>query len=214
MRHFVVLGRTAHASIGLRLDDIPSSGGRLDVLLRCARAALLVSHGLRRDVVVYLVLAGEAAAPRTLRIDGASAKFIRPDERSLGATVQKALARAPAPDRAFTPVKPGLAVSAGGLDAVLADLTTALASVLDENGSDIRQSSFECAEGDDVVFFVGDHLGFDEGARAELERIGARSLALGPVSLHAEDAITVVSNEMDRRAHGGSLVGDARNQRA
>ena len=205
MRRFVVLGQTAHASAGLRLDDIPSTGGRIDVLLRCARAALLVSHGLRRDVIVYLVLRGDPSSPHTVRIDGSKAKFIRPDERSLAATVQKAVARAPAAERAFTTVKPGLAVSSAGLDAVLADLPRVLAYVLDESGPDIRQSAPQWAEGDELVFFVGDHLGFDDTTRTALQRFGARRLGLGPVSLHAEDAIAVVSNEIDRRAHAAVL---------
>src|SRR5260370_886010 len=99
VRRFVVIGQQASASNDFSLDDLPGSSGRLDVLLRCVRAALLVSHGLRRDVVVYLVLLGGRHAPRGC-----------------------------------------------------------------------------------------------------LAAIGARSIRVGPVSLHAEDAITIVSNEIDRTA--------------
>src|SRR5215207_1855813 len=95
MRRFVVIGQRATASPEFSLLDIPGTSGRLDVLLRCVRAALLVSHGLRRDVVVYLVLQGGPRAPRTVRIDGATARFVRPDERSLATLVQKSLAAAP-----------------------------------------------------------------------------------------------------------------------
>ena len=73
---------------------MPSTSGRLDVLLRSIRAAFLVSHGLRRDVVVYLVLCAGPRAPRVLRIDGRSAKFLRPDERSLAVLLQKSLREA------------------------------------------------------------------------------------------------------------------------
>ena len=82
MRRFVVIGQTATASGDFSLEDLPSTSGRLDVLLRCVRAALLVSHGLRRDTVVYLVLLGGPLAPRTVRVDGAIATYVRPDERS------------------------------------------------------------------------------------------------------------------------------------
>ena len=57
-RRFVVIGQSATASPDFSLVDIAGTSGRLDVLLRCLRAALLVSHGLRRDTVVYLVLLG------------------------------------------------------------------------------------------------------------------------------------------------------------
>src|SRR5688500_5606010 len=84
MRRFVILGRTAKASAEFSLDDLPGSSGRLDVLLRCVRAALLTSHGLRTEVLVYLVLHGGLQAPRVVRIGGPGLQFVRPDERSLG----------------------------------------------------------------------------------------------------------------------------------
>lgn len=92
MRRFVIIGQRASASPDFSLNNLPASSGRLDVLLRCLRAALLVSHGLRRDTIVYLVLLGGPSAPRTLRIDSADVRFLRPDERSLAVLVQKALA--------------------------------------------------------------------------------------------------------------------------
>jgi tRNA pseudouridine-54 N-methylase len=52
---------------------------------------------------------------------------------------------------------------------------------------------------DEVVVFVGDHLGFDEEARAALDALGALPIGVGPLSLHADDAITIACNEMDRR---------------
>jgi tRNA (pseudouridine54-N1)-methyltransferase len=193
-RRFVVIGRTAHASASLRLDDLPGSGGRVDVLLRCLRAALLVSHGVRRDVVVYLVLEG-AGASWALRVDGACVRFIRPDERSLANTVQKAIARGANGGSGFTEVKQGIAVSSIGLDAVFADLPHAPAYLLDEHGPDVRA---ERVDPSSVTFFVGDHLGVFDPTRARLGAAGVRPIRVGPVSLHAEDAIAVVSNEMDR----------------
>ena len=61
----MVVGQRARASSDFLLVDIPSTSGRLDVLLRCLRAALLVSHGVRRDTVVYLCLLGTPERPRT-----------------------------------------------------------------------------------------------------------------------------------------------------
>jgi tRNA (pseudouridine54-N1)-methyltransferase len=211
MRRIVVFGRTAHASAELRLDDIPSSGGRLDVLLRCLRAGMLVSHGLRRDVVFYLVLGGPERRACALRIEGTSAQFIRPDERSLAATVQKALAAVTDTGLSFKPVKPGLAVSAAGADAVFADLPRGRAYVLDEGGDDIRREPFE---GDEATFFVGDHLGFDPDTRARLDALGTRRISVGPQSIHAEDAIAVLSNELDRRAFEVAAPEAQRGQRA
>lgn len=198
MRRFVVVGQKATASADFLLDDLPGSSGRLDVLLRCVRAALLVSHGVRRDVVVYLVLGGGPAAPRTLRLTGAEAAFLRPDERSLGILIKKVLATEGSADGKLVEVRPGISLARRGVDAVLADLGGARLYVLDEGAPDLRA---EAALGDgDSAFFVGDHLGFDAATRAALSAAGARPIGLGPISVHAEDAITIVSNELDRRA--------------
>lgn len=205
-RRFVILGQKATASPDFSLVDIPGTSGRLDILLRCLRSALLVSHGLRRDTVVYLVLLGGELAPRVLRVDGRQVRFVRPDERMLAVLVQKALARAPvdAEFGVWSEIRPGLAVARGGLETVLADLGTAArhAYVLEENARDLRD---EPIASEDVVVFVGDHRGFDPEARARLDELGATAIGVGPISIHADDAITIVCNEMDRqRVRGAS----------
>lgn len=202
-RRFVIVGQKATASPDFSLVDIAGTSGRLDILLRCLRSALLVSHGLRRDTIVYLVLLGGALAPRVLRVDGRHVRFIRPDERMLAILVQKALARS-SPDAepgVFVEQRPGLAVARGGVDAVLADLGAGDAKasatyVLEEDARDLRDGPLAS---DDVVVFVGDHHGFDEATRARIAAAGAVAIGVGPVSVHADDAITIVCNEMDRR---------------
>jgi tRNA (pseudouridine54-N1)-methyltransferase len=205
---FVVIGRTARASGDFIVEDLPGSSGRLDVLVRCLRAGLLVSHGVRPDAVVYLVLGGGPRAPRVARVDGATAKFLRPDERSLAVLLGKALA-APAgagapggegsgdsPASAFVGVRPGVAITNGGLEAALAELTGAGLYVLDEEGDDVR--AVAGIADPRAAFVVGDHLGFDDETRRRLSRAGARAISVGPTSLHAEDAIAILWNEIDR----------------
>ena len=194
----MVIGTRATASPDFLLIDLPGTSGRLDVLLRCVRAALLVSHGLRRDTVVYLVLLGGPAAPRSLRIDGAAVRFLRPDERSLAVLAQKTLA-APCEGVGFVTVKPGVAVAAGGLEAVLDDVGPGASYVLDESGADLRDTPVELA---DPVFFIGDHIGFGEDNRRRIDARPSVAISVGPMSVHADDVVTLVSNELDRRTLG------------
>jgi len=194
MVRFVVIGRTATASADFSTEDLPSTSGRLDVLLRCLRAGLLVSHGVRRNTVVYLVLLGGPEAPKTLRFDGSDSRFVRPDERSLAVTVRKVLA-VPSSEPAFTAVRPGIALSRGGLEAVLSDLPPCAKYLLEIGGEDIRKASLSEPE---LAFFLGDHLGLDASTLSELKGLGVPSLGLGPLGVHAEDAITLVCNELDR----------------
>jgi len=172
------------------------------VLLRCLRAALLISNGLRREVRVYLVLRGGPAAPRVLRVSGESAKFLRPDERSLAILLQKTLALPSGPE-AFTEVRPGLALRSGDLDVVLSDLSDAPRFVLHEAGRDLRAQVFTERA---ATFFIGDQLGFDPDTLARFDALGYGRLALGPVSLHSDDVVSVVSNELDRRFPPGPPV--------
>ena len=196
MRRFIVIGQRALASPDFLLDDLAGTSGRLDVLLRALRAALMVSHGLRTDTIVYLVLLGGPRAPRTLRFEGATARFLRPEERSLATLAKKVLA-APPGGPGFTLGRPGIAIAEGGLDAVLSDLQGATPYVLEEGAPDVRGAALDP---ESAAFFVGDHLGFDDATRAALAKAGATAVGLGPVSVHAEDAVTILVNELDRRA--------------
>ncbi len=198
MARFVVIGQRATASPEFSLIDVSGTSGRLDVLLRCVRAAMLVSHGVRRDTVVYLVLLGGPRAPRSVRIDGASVKYLRPDERNLSVLLQKVLAfDVPGASSTFVEVRAGISVAEGGLDAVLDDLGPATPFVLEEGGPDVRGAALDAQ---DAVFFVGDHLGFEPAARERLRALGARPIGIGPVSVQADDAIAILRNELDRRA--------------
>ncbi len=198
MRRFVVVCSLASASGDFLLDDLPGTSGRLDVGLRCLRAALLVSHGVRRDAVVYLLLRGGPRAPRIMRVGGRDVRFLRPDERSLAVLAKKVLAStADEGASGFVEVRPGIGLARGGFERVLADLGAATLYVLEEGSPDIRDAP---GLGDaDVAFFLGDHVGLDEGTRAQLAAVGALPLGVGPMAVHAEDAITIVSNELDRR---------------
>ena len=196
MRRFVLIGKTASASGDYSLEDLPSTSGRLDVLLRAVRAALLISHGLRREVQVYLVLRGGVTAARILRIDGQTAKFLRPDERSLATLVKKTLQALPTTSAKFVEVRPGLALCTGDVADVLSEAGSAPCFLLDETANDFREQAIAS---DDAWFFIGDHLGFDVVTLALLERHGCQRVSVGPVSLHSDDVVALVSNELDRR---------------
>lgn len=203
MRRFVVVGQTAIASDEFLLDDLPSTSGRLDVLARCVRAALLVSHGVRRDAVLYLVLLGGPRAPRTVRVEGSDAKFLRPDERAIATLLRKVLATsADEAQPGFVAIKPGIAVARGGLEVVVPDLGASSRFILEEGAPDLRA---EPRLTGDLAFFLGDHRGFDPRARAAIIGQGARPASVGPLGLHTEDVIAIVSNEIDRRQ---AMLGD------
>lgn len=224
MRTFVIVGQRAIASSKFRLDDIPGTSGRLDVLLRCTRAAMLLSHDVRKDAVIYLVMQAGPSGAKTIRLTGSAIRFLRPDERVLGSMVKKALERLEARQTetsleahvakdeshaavleppaestpAFLELRDGLAIVDGGLTRVLSDLERMrpyAAFMLDAGGEDVRRSTG--LDSEHVVLFIGDQLGFDAATREALR--GVPVLSIGPRIVQAEDAVSVMNNELDRR---------------
>ena len=187
MRAFAVVGHLAPTGNSFTLDDLPGSAGRMDLLCRCVSAALTLSHGIRRDAEIHLLLLGPPSPPKEVLIRGDSVRSLSPDERSTAALVRKALALPVG--ESFRESTPGILVRRGGLAGLLAGGRYA---VLSEEGEDVR------AEKDlPPGFLLSDHLDFTEGEEALLA--GLPRISVGPVVLQADQAITVLQNALDRR---------------
>jgi tRNA (pseudouridine54-N1)-methyltransferase len=160
MTTFAIIGHIARTDGVFSLNDLPGTGGRMDVVCRCVNTSLFLSHDLRRDTECYMVLCGEPAGPKTVRFSGSDVRSLSPDERSAGALIKKAL-------------------------------TIPVGSEFRE-GPDMRQ-----AETLPDAFLLSDHLNFTNEEESLLAACPRYSV--GPVCLHADHAITLVHNELDRR---------------
>jgi tRNA (pseudouridine54-N1)-methyltransferase len=190
MRTFAVVGHLARTDGNFSLEDLPGMGGRFDLLCRCLQCALSLSHSMRRDTDCYLILLGEPAAPKTLLIRGSEVRSLHPDERSIAALLKKALA-IPA-GTAFRPASPGIYIRAAGLPALLTEQPFALA---DEEGEDIRSIRMPPR-----AFLLSDHQNFTEKEGILFSTLPR--ISVGPRPLHADHAITLIHNELDRRESG------------
>ncbi len=196
MRAFVIVGHRAVTAPTFTLKDLPGSGGRLDILLRSLNASLFLSHSIRRDVRTYLVLLGPPNAPRTIRFDGASLQHANPDERSLAILVEKAL-KTLVTGHYWQTSTPGVAISARGLEDLDDELKGLTPTLLEEGGAD----AFTHPWPSDVAVYVGDHEGFTESELAHIEKVReAPRVSVGPRALHADHAITIAQNALDRAA--------------
>jgi tRNA (pseudouridine54-N1)-methyltransferase len=167
----------------------------MDVLIRCVRAALLISHGVRADTGVYLLLMGPPNPPITIYIRGSEARYLRPDERSIATTIKKALAKE-LPQSGLELIRNGIYIGAVGLSDILQFISSeSSVFVLDEVGSDIRNR--ENASGK-AAFIIGDHQGFSVEEWKIMSNFSKQQLSVGPVSLQAEDVIALVHNQLDR----------------
>jgi tRNA (pseudouridine54-N1)-methyltransferase len=192
MRTFAVAGHLAPTGDGFTLDDLPGSAGRMDLLCRCVNAALGLSHGIRRDAEIHLLLLGPPSPPKDVLIRGEAVRSLSPDERSTAALIRKALALPVG--ASFRESGPGILVRRGGLGELLAGGQFA---VLSEEGAELRGER-PLPPG----FVLSDHLDFTAGEEALLA--GLPRISVGPRVLQADQAITVLQNELDRREAGWS----------
>ena len=192
MRTFAVVGHLAPTGDGFTLDDLPGSAGRMDILCRCVNAALSISHGIRRDAEIHLILLGPPSPPKDLLLQGSAVRSLSPDERSTAALLRKALALPVG--EAFRRSTPGVLARLGGLSNLIAGGGYA---VLSKEGRDMRTIP-DLPAG----FILSDHLDFTPEEVAALS--GLPRVSVGPRVLHADQAITILQNELDRREAGWS----------
>lgn len=197
MRRFVILSHTAPLTPEFTLNDLPGGAGRLDVLCRAIAAAFFLSHDIRRNVEVHLVLRDAVQ----IRLLGERIRHLNPDERSTAALLKHALERL---DDEEARSNPGIWIRRGGLSAVL-DRLVGLDSrpiVLHEAGE-----SFDAARiPEDATFVLSDHCEFSEPERTLLADFP--HVSLGERALHTSHCITIVHYLLDRKvAHlRGALV--------
>ncbi|MCR4404486.1 MAG: tRNA (pseudouridine(54)-N(1))-methyltransferase TrmY [Candidatus Acetothermia bacterium] len=211
MRVFIVLGHRARLDPGFSLNDLPGSAGRIDVLCRCVNSAFCLSHDLRRDTELYLVLQDQV----TLRFVGSRLRHLNPDERSTAALIQRALAAREqlaaepalaAAGQGEVESTPGIYISHRGLREVLSEAQSRVEELilLHEAGLPLRQAELAADSG----FVLSDHLEFLPG---ELElMVALPKLSLGPLSLHADHCIVIVHNELDLRFGSGACYNGRR----
>ena len=189
MRQFVVSGHDAPLSSDFSLDDLAGGAGRLDVLCRCVNSSLCLSHAIREDVRVWLVLQDEF----TVRFEGSELRNLHPDERSTAALVRNALdEKEGAIGHMAAESSPGVSISRRGFEDVLDEIDGTLIE-LHEEGEPV----VEVEPPAESVFVLSDHRDFAEReAEVLTERADAR-VRLGPERLHADNAITVAHNWLD-----------------
>ncbi|MFT4962931.1 MAG: tRNA (pseudouridine54-N1)-methyltransferase [Halobacteriales archaeon] len=191
MRQFVVIGHEAPTTPDFSLDNLPGGAGRLDVLCRCVNSAFFLSHALREDVRVHLVLSDEY----TVIFEGSDLRRLNPDERSTAALIRGALEER---EEAIGPrpyeVSPGVSIARRDVEATLETVAEEGTVVqLHEQGE--PASTVEPPE--DPVFVLSDHRDFGRAETDLLSDLTNRRLRLGPEALHADHAIVVAHHWLD-----------------
>lgn len=196
MREFVVIGNRA-VTDAFSLNDLPGAG-RIDILCRCVNSAFFLSHAIRRNTRIYLVLLGPPKPPLIVRLEGSELKYLNPDERSAGSLIKKAVGQKEVDDFEIQST-PGVWVRRGSLEDVLSEKNEII--YLREDGKDIKELENMDSDVKNLVFVLGDHEGMKREDEELLDEHGATRASVSPYSLHADHCIILVHNELDRREH-------------
>ncbi len=196
MRYFVITGHKAVTTGDFKLDDIAGGAGRLDILVRCVNSAFFLSHNLRKDVEIYLVLEGGEDAPKTVIFKGADLRYLNPDERSTSSLIRNALLKKVQPGEEVRS-SPGVYVTRMSFGDVLSKLSEKGKFVyLKEDGIDCREYQFP----ENPIFVLGDNYDPTEEEEELLSSYSPDKICIGPYSLHADHCMIIVQNEVDRRS--------------
>ena len=196
MRTFIIKANKAHTRADFRLDDLPGTSGRMDVLCRFLNSAFLLSHGFRKNVRVWLLLYGPPNPPKAIRFEGPRLKVrLNPDERSTAKLIMKALKAGEGlkePGKEIE-VYPGLYVSNRTFeDVIRLTLKNSRLYYLHEEGKPIEKVSFR----GNVAFVLGDHEGLSKEDEAFLEGIAER-VSVGKKSYLASHVVAYVNIFLD-----------------
>ncbi len=191
MRGFLIVGNKAHTQ-PFSLNDLPGAG-RMDVLCRCTSQALFVSHGIRKDVEVYLLLLGPPSPPKAILIKGDEVKRMAPDERNVAGHIRKALGLECG--KSWRKVHSGVYVSRKGLEELLVELSQEYSIIyLKEDGEDISSAKLP----PNPLFVIGDHEGLTEEQEKVVDKYSPLKLSLSPLSLLAEQCVVIAHHHLDR----------------
>ena len=118
----------------LPLNDLSGGAGRVDVLIRALMAALLTSHGVRKNTEVVLHMMGGPGPPRRIKFNGDELRGLHAEERSIAGTLAKVLNIPLPPIGRWQPVTAGIEHSGGALKHTLNEWKNTKVIALNANG--------------------------------------------------------------------------------
>ncbi|MDR0335353.1 MAG: tRNA (pseudouridine(54)-N(1))-methyltransferase TrmY, partial [Methanomassiliicoccaceae archaeon] len=192
MIRFVVIGHRALTTGDFKLDDNAGGAGRLDLLVRCVNSAFFLSHSIRTDAELFLILTGGTDAPKTVRFIGSELRYLNPDERSTSSLIRNALLKKIEEEEVRS--SPGIYISRMSFEDVIKMLSEKGKPVyLKEDGNDVRAGKLP----DDPVFVISDNADLTEEEENIVMQHGAEKVSVGPHSLHADHCMVLIHNEID-----------------
>lgn len=188
MREFIYYSSKARTSGNFNLDELMKAG-RMDIVCNVIIACFFLSHKLREDVHLHLVLCGQPSPPRHLEF--ISNKDMPISKKDVAGLIKRMLYKCQ-PEKKKE-VFPGCFIEKKGFIQLVKELEEngKRVLILDKNGVDIRKTDLA-----GVVFVIGDHEGLP---KKEIKRFKER-VSIGKETYFASQTIVIIHNELDRKS--------------
>lgn len=198
-RFFLLKASEACTSSDFKLNDLPASSGRLDVVCRCIIASLLEAKRIRGDTVFIALLEGKPNPPMQLRLVGKRLETLPYSEAGIACVLKKVLEEKLDTDEEYAPPYwRGVYLNKKSYIEVLDSVfISSQLYYLHESGEDIRDVGIDLEH--DSVFVLGSNRGLSVEDERPLDRLGAKRISVGPLSYLSSQVITIVQHELDSR---------------
>ena len=174
----------------LLIDSVGTALGEMPLLARCVSSALMVSHGLRRDSELYMLVRGRGA----LVLRAEALRRVHPDEHSLQGVLSKGLN---ALDRGRRgPVHSGVYVRDLGLGAVVEKGSDLI--YVHDRGRPLPARGFKSVR----LVAVAPLRGYGPEDLSELRDLGGEPVRVSVKNVSPDVAFVLVNYEMDRWLRG------------
>ena len=192
MRHFVYFSAKGTTSGKALSGGNLMKAGRMDIAIHSIIQGLFLSHDVRTDTKIHLILYGMPDPPKHIEIQVKEKTEI--SKKNVAKLIQKALYKYKEGEK--KEVLPGIWVEKKSFLHVVEELYEQGSEIfiLDKRGQDIRKAKIQ----DNCVFVLGDHEGMPKKEIKRLKKI-AMPVSVGPHMYFASQTIAVVNNELDRR---------------
>lgn len=190
-RRYLVIAHRADHEGDFNLNDLPSSGGRMDALASSVCSALLLSNDIRKDASICIAFPG-GEQRKCVLISGDNVRYLNPDERSTAALIRNAQIRGRREEE--VQASPGVYFFKETLGGLLRYMSkNATVCYLTEQG---ERGALPDLPG---VFVLGDVDDLTKEEEQAVLEAGARPISISPRSMHTAHCITVVNWMLDNR---------------
>jgi tRNA (pseudouridine54-N1)-methyltransferase len=182
-REFILYSRIGRTSPNF---DNLHDAGRLDIAHECIVASLFLSHGIRKNVTLHVILNGPSNPPLHIQINGETLYDVRTDVDTWKTILKKVISGK---------AHPGITTSKTGFEALIKEKAkTHSLFVLEEGGKKISEETAL----ENSVFILGDHVGLPQKAESFALRFGEK-VSLGKQPYLAASCITIINYMLDSK---------------